>query len=259
MESLKAPLLDGLKRALAPAGVLLRNDSAMRELEGLADVAEEIGTVPDVVRLDEGGVFFDVALKTGQKTGWFFDQRDNRDRLARYARGARVLDVFSYVGAWGLRALRQGAAAATCVDSSAAALAALARNAQANGLEVEAVQGQALEQMQTLAAAGRRFEIVIVDPPALIKKKKDAEAGESHYARLNRTALSLLAPDGILVSCSCSFHLEAEQLQRLLLREARAAQRRLQILETGGQGPDHPVHPAIPETRYLKAFFCRVA
>jgi len=100
--------------------------------------------------------------------------------------------------------------------------------------------------------------VVIVDPPALIKRKKDLETGSAHYGALNKTAIELLSPEGILVSCSCSHHLDAEALQRILLRESRSAGRRLQILEQGAQGPDHPVHPAIPETRYLKAFFCRV-
>ena len=116
----------------------------------------------------------------------------------------------------------------------------------------------ALDMLKQLRDQQRQFDVVIVDPPALIKRKKDTEAGLEHYASLNRVAMQLLVPGGILVSCSCSHHLELEQLQRVLLRESRAANRRLQILEQGGQGPDHPVHPAIPETRYLKGYFCRV-
>ena len=113
--------------------------------------------------------------------------------------------------------------------------------------------------MKAMRADGRQYEVVVVDPPALIKRRKDYEAGLEHYATLNRAALNLLTPDGVLVSCSCSHHMEEESLQRVLLREARRAGRRLQILERGGQGPDHPVHPAIEETRYLKALFCRAA
>jgi len=258
MERLKLDVVEGLKHALAPEGIVFRNDVAMRETEGLPSYTEEIGDVPDSATVEEGGVTFQVALRGGQKTGWFFDQRDNRDRLARYVGGRSVLDVYSYAGAWALRALKAGAASATAVDSSAGALEAAARNAAANGMTLEAVKGQALETLRAFREQGRRFDVVVVDPPALIKRKKDLEAGLSHYGSLNRAAMEVLSPEGILVSCSCSHHLEADQLQRILLRESRAAGRRLQILESGTQGPDHPVHPAIPETRYLKAFICHV-
>jgi 23S rRNA (cytosine1962-C5)-methyltransferase len=258
MEQLKPALVEGLQQALAPAGILLRNDVGMRETEGLPSYVEEIGTVPDAVTIEEGGVRFEIPVKTGQKTGWFYDQRANRDRLARYVKGKAVLDVFSYLGGWSLRALKAGAAQALAVDSSASALEGAARNAALNGLALETIKGQALDILRELRAQQRKFDVVVVDPPALVKRKKDLETGTAHYGALNRTAIELLAPEGILVSCSCSHHLDAEGLQRILLRESRAAGRRLQILEQGFQGPDHPVHPAIPETRYLKAFFCRV-
>jgi 23S rRNA (cytosine1962-C5)-methyltransferase len=118
--------------------------------------------------------------------------------------------------------------------------------------------GDARDVLKALRDEGARYDVVVLDPPALVKRRKDLEAGAEHYAQLNRIAMQLLEADGILVSASCSHHMAAEQLQRLLLREARSHGRRLQILEQGGQGPDHPVHPAIPETQYLKAFFCRV-
>ena len=258
MDRLKPAIVEGLKQALAPAGILLRNDVGMRETEGLPESVEEIGTVPDTVTIDEAGVRFEVPIKTGQKTGWFFDQRSNRDLLARYVPGKTVLDVFSYLGGWSLRALKAGAASATAIDSSASALEGAARNAQLNGMTLETLQGKAIDLLRELRQQQRRFDVVIVDPPALIKRKKDLETGSAHYGALNKTAMELLQPDGILVSCSCSHHLDAESLQRILLRESRTAGRRLQILEQGGQGPDHPVHPAIPETRYLKAFYCRV-
>lgn len=259
MEELKPQVLEALQALLSPRGIWLRNDVAMRQAEGLPLYTEAVGEVPDMIEIDEGGVRFRVPLKSGQKTGWFFDQRDNRDRLARYAAGARVLDVYSYVGAWGLRAADYGAAKVSCIDTSSAALEVVAANAALNDRTVETLPGQALEVMQSLAEQQRRFSLVIVDPPALIKRKKDHRAGLAHYERVNRAALALLEPGGVLVSCSCSFHLDAAELQRALLRAARADGRRLAILEQGGQGPDHPVHPAIPETRYLKAFYCRVA
>jgi 23S rRNA (cytosine1962-C5)-methyltransferase len=258
MEQLKAHVVAGLKQALAPAGILLRNDVGMRETEGLPSYVEEIGTVPETVAIDEAGVRFEIPVKTGQKTGWFYDQRANRDALVRYVGGKAVLDVFSYIGGWALRALKAGAASATAIDSSAPALEGAARNAALNGVTLDVIKGQALDTLRDLRQQQRRFDVVVVDPPALIKRKKDLETGSAHYGALNRTAIELLSPEGILVSCSCSHHLEADSLQRILLRESRAAGRRLQILEQGAQAPDHPVHPAIPETRYLKAFFCRV-
>lgn len=257
MELLKARLVTALHTVFKPRGIVLRNDSPAREAEGLPLYVEEIGEVPDTVVIDEGGVRFEIAMKGGQKTGWFFDQRDNRDRMARYVTPtSKVLDVFSYVGGWALRAKGFGAAEATCIDSSAPALEGVARNAALNGTTVERLRGEALDVMKQLAAEGRKFDLVVVDPPALIKRKRDHDEGLGLYGRLNRAAIQLLTPNGILISCSCSHHLAADELQRELLRESRAAGRRLQVLEQLQQGPDHPVHPAIPETRYLKGFVC---
>lgn len=255
MENLKARLLAALQTVFKPRGIVLRNDGAAREAEALPLYVEELGDVPDTVVITEGGVKFEVAMKGGQKTGWFFDQRDNRDRLARYVTSSsKVLDVFSYAGGWALRARGLGAAEATCIDSSAPALEAAARNAALNDTSLETLRGEALELMKKLASDGRKFDLVVVDPPALIKRKRDHKEGLGLYGRLNRAAIDLLAPGGILVSCSCSHHLTPEELQRELLRESRALGRRLQVLEQLEQGPDHPVHPAIPETRYLKGF-----
>lgn len=257
MEALKEPLVEALQRLFKPRGILFRNDNAMRQTEGLPLEDEVWGEVPDEVELLESGVRLLAPLKAGQKTGFFYDQHANRDRVLPYVRGARLLDVFSYVGAWAARAAAGGAASVACIDSSELALAYAARNIAAQGAAPETLRGDALEVLKALRAEGRQFDVVVVDPPALIKRKKDEEAGQAHYGALNRAAMQLLSADGMLVSCSCSHHLSEEQLQRILLRESRQAGRRLQILERGGQGPDHPVHPAIPETLYLKAFYCR--
>lgn len=258
MENLKPLLTAALLAVLKPTGMVFRNDTAMRTSEGLPEANETWGTVPDEVELLESGVRMIASLATGQKTGWFYDQARNRDRLAPYAHGARVLDVFSYAGGWATRALAAGAASAVCVDSSAPALDLASRNAALNGYAITARKGDALDTLKALRAEGAEFDLIIVDPPALIKRKKDEEAGQAHYGALNKAAMQLLSKDGILISCSCSHHLAAENLQRILLRESRVIGRRLQILEEGAQGPDHPVHPAISETRYLKSFICRV-
>lgn len=258
IEALRAPLLDAVQRLLRPRGILLANTSASRELEGLPLSVEALGEVPERLRVVEAGLELSVATESAQKTGWYFDQVDNRNRLARYVHGGRVLDVFSYAGGWALRAAAAGASEVLAVDRSEPALDAARFNASANGLTLDTRRGEALDVLKALKAEGREFDLVIVDPPALIKRKKDHEAGLEHYAALNRAAMNLLARDGYLIACSCSHHLGADELQRLLLREARRIGRRLQILESGAQGADHPVHPAIPETRYLKAWYCRV-
>lgn len=258
MENLKPVVVEGLRKVLQPRGIFINNEVPLRELEGLPFYTEAVGEVPDTVQIEENGLHFEVPIKTGQKTGWFYDQRDNRARLARYVADKSVLDVYSYIGGWSLGALKSGAVSAAAIDSSGSALEAALRNAALNGYSLETIKSHALDALRELKARNRKFDVVVVDPPALIKKKKDLETGLAHYGAVNRAAIELLMPEGILVSCSCSHHLEADVLQRILLRESRAAGRRLQILEQGAQGPDHPVHPAIPETRYLKAFFCRV-
>ncbi len=258
MEAQREVVLAALRAELTPATIVLRNDSPMRALEGLASAVETLGEPCATVEVPEGAARFAVPPGEGQKTGWYFDQRDNRLRVASYVRGGRVLDVFSYVGAWGIQAALAGASSVTCVDSSGDALALAADNARRNGVSVDTRQGQALDVLRALDEARERFDVVIIDPPALIKRRRDVAKGAEHYARLYRTGMRLLGDDGILVAASCSHHLSRDQLQRILAREAQHEGRHLQLLERRGASVDHPVHPAIPETDYLKAFFCRV-
>jgi 23S rRNA (cytosine1962-C5)-methyltransferase len=261
MDRLKDDIRAALQKVLKPAAVLWRNDGPMRELEGLERyVADAAGVVPEIVEIEEDGLRFQVAPRTGQKTGWFYDQRDNRTRLDRYVASRRVLDVFSYVGAWGVRAAVRGAREVLCVDSSAPAVERTAANAALNGVgdRVRTQQGDAFDVLKSLREARERFDVVIVDPPAFIKRRKDAKEGTLAYRRLNEMAMQVLERDGILVSCSCSQLLSREVLVQTLLQGARHLDRNLVILEQGRAGPDHPVHPAIPETDYLKAVFGRV-
>lgn len=258
MEAMKADIETAVKKVIAPAALLWKNDSGARDLEGLPHYVETaFGEAPDTVAVEEGGITFQAPIRSGQKTGWFFDQAANRIAMRKYVGGARVLDVFSYLGAWGLGALRAGATEVTCIDSSAAALEALQATAAANGLKPSVIRGDAFDAMEALHAQKRRFDVVIIDPPAFIKRKKETPKGEAAYRRLNQLAMQLLDRDGILVSCSCSYHLEPGSLVTAIQRAARHVSRFVQIVEVGGQAPDHPIHPAIPETRYLKAFFCR--
>jgi len=264
MDALKADVEAAVREVLNPAALFWKNDSGSRDLEHLPQVTEvAFGTVPEEIEVVESGagavLRFVAPLAKGQKTGWFYDQTANRQRLLRYmSPGARVLDVCSYVGAWAVTALKHGAASARCIDSSEAALQFATRNAQANGVAIDVTRDDAFDALKALQERGERFDVVILDPPAFIKRKKDVPQGQAAYRKLNQLALGLMEGDGLLVSCSCSYHLGADELVNAIQSAARHTGRFVQILEAGGQSPDHPVHPAIPETRYLKALFCRV-
>lgn len=259
MEAMKPEIQEALVKVAAPTALLWKNDSPVRELEGLERCVEAaMGDVPDYAEVPEGGVTFRVPLAAGQKTGWYFDQAANRAMLARHVRNLRVLDVFSYAGGFGLQAACAGAAAVTCIDSSAAALEAAAATAKLNGIAAELLQGDAFERLEALVAERRRFDVVVVDPPAFIKRRKDHPKGLAAYRRLNRLAMQSLDRDGLLLSCSCSYHLAPGELKDAVQRAARHLGRFAQLLAVGGQAPDHPVHPAIDETRYLRALLFRV-
>jgi 23S rRNA (cytosine1962-C5)-methyltransferase len=261
MELLKSHIQEAVLQVLKCDALLFKNDSGAREMEGLPSYVEAAkGKFDELGLVIEDGLKFNAPLAEGQKTGWFFDQAANRRALSKYVRkGAKVLDVFSYVGAWGVRAAKSGASEVICVDSSAAALELAAKNADNNRLKVSTRKGDAFDVLEALAKEGARFDVVIIDPPAFAKRRKDLPKALAAYKRLNQLAMQVLASDGILVSCSCSYHVSAEDLQDAIAKAARATDKHLQILELGGQAPDHPVHPAIPETRYLKTYFCRVA
>ncbi|PTU73010.1 class I SAM-dependent rRNA methyltransferase [Pseudomonas mangrovi] len=261
MDKHREDVVAALVQVLKPSGILFKNDSSARDAEGLPRLVETaFGEVPDWVALEENGVRFEAPVREGQKTGWFYDHRMNRARLAPYVKGKRVLDLFSYIGGWGVQAAAFGASEVMCVDASAFALDGVERNATLNGLveKVVCVEGDVFDALRELKAAEERFDVVIADPPAFIKRKKDLKNGEAAYRRLNEQAMRLLNKDGILVSASCSMHLPEDDLQNILLTGARHLDRSIQLLERGGQGPDHPVHPAIAETRYIKSLTCRI-
>ena len=261
MEQLKSDVVAALQKVISPSTILLRNDAAARKLEGLESYIETaMGDIPEHVFVEENKTRFEISITEGQKTGWFYDQRSNRGNMQKYVKGARVLDVFSYVGAWGIQAAVAGADSVMCIDSSARAIDAVTVNASLNGVaqKVTAEKEEAFEMLRRLRADREKFDVVIVDPPAFIKRKKDVTEGLKAYHRLNRMAMQVLAKDGMLISCSCSYHLQQHKLREILLGASRHIDRFAQIIEHGQQGPDHPVHPGIPETEYLKAFFMRV-
>lgn len=261
MERVLDDIVVALQQVLKPRGILLKNDSRVRAAEELPEyVRVAAGEVPEQVELTENGCRFLAPLYHGQKTGWFYDHRDARARLPLYAKERRVLDVFSYVGGWGIQAAAGGASETTFVDSSASALELVRANAALNGVgaAVRTLEGSAFDVLKELHEAGERFDTIVLDPPAFIPRRKDIKAGETAYRRINELAIRLLNRDGFLVSASCSLHLTRPALTDILRASARHLDRQLQVLEQHGQGADHPVHPAIAETDYLKSVFCRV-
>lgn len=262
MEVLKSEIVDALKTLLSPESILLRNDSSMRHMEGLKqEVETAYGEPPREVVLLENGVKMLAPLHDGQKTGWFFDQRPNRAMLKPYVQGKRVLDVFSYVGSFAIQAAVFGAKEVMAVDSSRFALEMAEKNAALNGVDniFNGAEGDAFDVLKALRQEGEQFDVIVVDPPAFIKRKKDHKEGLRAYHRINELAMRLLCDDGLLLSASCSMHLQRDELMDVLRSGGRRLDRHVQVLFEGMQGPDHPIHPAIPETCYLKAFLARIS
>jgi 23S rRNA (cytosine1962-C5)-methyltransferase len=260
LERYREPLLQAVVATLEPAGVLLRADSRSRREQGLSTDSEVVhGNVPQHAPLEENGVHFSAPVFDGQKTGWFYDHRQSRARLAAWVNGKTVLDVYSYIGGWGIQAAAFGASHVCCLDSSAQALDGVMVNAHLNAVHdrVSTLRGSAPEQMAELHAQGSRFDVVILDPPAFIQRRKDLKKGIAAYRRINELALQLVNPGGILVSASCSMHLSRADLISCVQQAAVRIGCEVRVVEQGAQGPDHPIHPAIPETEYLKAVFFR--
>jgi 23S rRNA (cytosine1962-C5)-methyltransferase len=261
MERMKDWVVEAVAKVFKPRAFIWKNSGSVRKLEALPEYDEcALGEWPETLEVVEGGVRFRVDPRDSQKTGWFYDQRDNRDRLPKLVKGQRVLDVFCYGGGWGLRAAAAGASEVVCVDASATALGVVARAARENGLEerVKTLQGDAFDVLKSLRQQRERFDVVIVDPPAFIKRKKDFAEGRLAYRRIFEMAMQLLARDGVLIACSCSHHLPRSVLLDTIHQGARHLDRSVQVLAHLQQSACHPVHPAIPETEYLKGFICRV-
>ncbi|MEJ1977421.1 MAG: class I SAM-dependent rRNA methyltransferase [Acetobacteraceae bacterium] len=251
MDRLLPEIVAALLDLLPLRAIVARNDSASRGHEGLPEMVQLLHGEDAACVVNEAGVLFPVDPLGGQKTGFFFDQRPNRDRVAALARGARVLDVFCHTGAFGLRAAGAGAASVTLVDSSQPALdhamAAAARNGFA-GVSVR--RGDAFDIMESLAS--ETFDIVVCDPPAFAKSRKDQAAGLRAYQRMARLAAPLVAPGGFLFAASCSHHASVEAFAEQIAAGVARAKREARILATVGAGADHPVHPQLPESAYLK-------
>jgi 23S rRNA (cytosine1962-C5)-methyltransferase len=255
MARLEPLVIDALGDLLSPEAIVLRNDSPARWLEGLASETRVArGSLDGPVPVDENGAVFRADLVAGQKTGWFFDQRDNRRFIANLARGARVLDLYSYTGGFAVQAARAGATAVLGIDRSEPALALAIEVAELSGVSRTCSfrRGEAFAEAVGLAANGERFDIVIADPPAFAKSRKDVPAALRGYRKLTRLAASVTAGSGILFVASCSFHVGAAEFAEAVRRGLADAGRAGRILRAAGADADHPIHPALPETTYLK-------
>ncbi len=256
MDRLTDTVIAALDRVLTVQTIILRNDSASRELEGLPKTVTTLRGDDDTpVLVRENGAEFTTQPAVGQKTGWFYDQRANRAFVASLAGDTRMIDVFCYGGGFGIQSLLAGAEIATLVDRSATALDDAAASAARNGVDNRCtfIKADAFEEMERQDAAGERYGVVVADPPAFIRARKDIGAGSRAYQKMARLAARLVAPGGILFVASCSHHMPPDLFREAIRKGLGDSRRTGRILRDAGAGPDHPVHPHLPETAYLKS------
>ena len=246
MEALREPLL----KALGASHVVLRADTPSRALEGLASYVEGDASR---VAVQENAIRYFADLAGGQKTGWYYDQRDNRAFMASLAPGKTVLDAYCHTGGFALAAAKAGAREIVAVDSSAPALALAEESAAANALRCQFVKADVFEELERLGAAKESFDLVIADPPPFVKSRKDLEPGAKAYRKLARLSARVAAPGGLLLLASCSHNIPLERFASECAAGIARADRRARLIHTAGAGPDHPAHPFLPETAYLKA------
>jgi 23S rRNA (cytosine1962-C5)-methyltransferase len=254
MENLTPALLEALDAVIAPKVVVLRNDTPSRAFEGLQNyVRVAKGELPARISVEENGAHYVADLAEGQKAGWYYDQRDNRAFMAKLANGERFLDAYSYAGGFGIAAAKAGAKSVTLIDSSQGALALAEEAAKANDVTIKAIKADVFDELERIAARAETFDIVIADPPPFVKSKKDLESGARAYRKLARMAALVTAPGGYLLLASCSHNIPQERFALEcaagIVRTGRASA----LIHQSGAGADHPVHPMLPETAYLKA------
>jgi 23S rRNA (cytosine1962-C5)-methyltransferase len=261
MDRLAEPLAEAIDKVLAPATILLRGEGSARKSEGLEPMSRFAkGGMEGPITVQENGAQFLADLSAGQKTGWYYDQRENRARMAGFAKGGSFLDVYSYTGGFGVQAAVAGATEVLAVDRSEAALALLQKSAELNGVadRVSVQRGEAFETLEALIAKKRRFGIVTADPPAFVKSKKDLNVGSKAYRKLARLACQAVEPGGLLFIASCSYNMPVEDFAQQVARGVHEGGRSAKQLYAMGAAPDHPVHPFLPESAYLKALVLQV-
>jgi len=261
MDSCREQIVEALRRVLSPTGIIARNDVSVRKLEGLDEKVELLwGEVPETVEMEENGLRFLVNLREGQKTGGFLDQKQNHLLLREISEGKSLLDCFCYAGSWGVHAASFGAKSVLGIDISARALELARLNARLNGVadRVRFEECDAFERLRSLHQEGRSFGVIVMDPPAFVKSRKNIAEATKGYLTVNRRALELLEPGGYLITCSCSYHMGREPFRELLIQAARLAKREVRLVQTCSQAPDHPVLLSFPESEYLKCFVLQV-
>ena len=256
MDRMVPMVAEAVRQVLSPAAVVLRNDSSVRKLEGLGEEVRLVeGTVPDPALVAEGGALFPLDPMGGQKTGWFYDHRDNRAFVARLAGGARVLDLYAHTGGFGIQAAVAGAAPVDLIDRAGPALAQAEKAAELSGVadRVTTRKADAFAALEHLVKTGDQYDIVVCDPPAFARSKKDVGPAAKAYRKLARMTAQITAPGGVLLLASCSHHMDPVSFAQQNARGLGDAERQGRLLRSAGAGPDHPVHAHLPESAYLKA------
>lgn len=257
MDFRRKQIISALRKVFDPMGIIARNDVSVRKLEGLEEKIEFLwGEIPESVEIQENGIRFEVNLMKGQKTGGFLDQKQNHLMLREICSGKNVLDCFCYTGGWALHAASYKAKSVLGIDISAEAVRQATSNAMLNELSdrVKFEECDAFERLRSLHHEGRRFGVIVMDPPAFVKNKKNIAEATKGYLTVNRRALELLEPGGYLITCSCSYHMGREAFREMLIQAARLAKREVRLTETCSQAADHPVLLSFPESEYLKCF-----
>lgn len=258
MEVRRDMILSALETVFTPKFIVLRNDVRVRQLEGLPlEKRVEKGLLSEPIVIQEGGLRFQVDVLEGQKTGFFFDQSENRQMSRRFISQGQVLDCFCYTGAWALHAAAAGARKVIGIDSSQRALKLAGINAELNGLSgvCNFYCSDIFQGIGGLLGNNGGFDAIILDPPSLAESQKGLPTALKGYEKINYQALKLLNPGGILATSSCSYHIGMRQFQEVMLRAAKRAGRSVKLLAYGNQGADHPILLAAPETGYLKCLF----
>ncbi len=254
-------ILKALKKIIRPDFIYERSDAGVREKEGLEEKSGWIGDAgQDVITIRENDVLLRVDIAKGQKTGYFLDQKFNRKKVAELSKGKTVLDTFSHTGAFGLNAFKGGAKQVISVDLSQEAVDLINKNIELNHAEnkMSSVCADVFDVLKQYESEGRKFDLIVLDPPAFTKNAKNIQKAYGGYKEINLRAMRLLNPNGILVTCSCSYFFDSEHFYGMIMKAAEDSKKKVQILAKYGAGPDHPVLSGYPKSEYLKCAVCRV-
>ena len=265
-EVFRKEIIDSIKSVCKPDGIYERSDAPVREKEGLEQkTGWLLGTgahfVKDgVITIKENGIFLDVDIVNGQKTGYFLDQKFNRAAVASYCHGKRVLDAFSHTGAFGLNAAKAGAKSVVCADISQEAVDLISHNAEANGVsgKLTAVCADVFDLLRQYEEKGEKFDVIILDPPAFTKSARQIQKAYGGYKEINLRAIRILSEGGILVTCSCSYYFDENTFYSMVMHAAKDSHKSVQVLQKRGAAPDHPILVGYPQSEYLKCAVCRV-